>query len=121
MRFNPLGVVGRDGKRATRLCPCGYLGDSSGKCRCTPDQVTRYRARISGPLLDRIDLQIFVPRVEREVLTASTPASTETNEQVRDRVTAARARQLARARKPNARLTPREIQRDCKLDAAGRQ
>ena len=106
---------------AMNPCPCGYLGDSSGKCRCTPDQVTRYRARISGPLLDRIDLQIFVPRVERDVLTAPTPAVSETSEQIRRRVIAARARQIARAQKPNARLTPKEVQRDCKVDAAGRQ
>jgi magnesium chelatase family protein len=106
---------------AMNPCPCGYLGDSSGKCRCTPDQVTRYRARVSGPLLDRIDLQIFVPRVEREMLTAATPASGETSKQVCSRVTAARLLQITRAGKPNARLSPKEIQRDCEIDEAGRK
>src|SRR5690606_26037949 len=48
---------------AMNPCPCGYAGDSSGRCRCTPDQITRYRARISGPLLDRIDLKPEMPRI----------------------------------------------------------
>ena len=49
-------------------CPCGYLGHFSGKCRCTPDQVARYRGKISGPLLDRIDIQIEVPAPPEEDL-----------------------------------------------------
>ncbi|MGQ0501012.1 MAG: YifB family Mg chelatase-like AAA ATPase [Panacagrimonas sp.] len=102
---------------AMNPCPCGYLGDVSGKCRCTPDQVLRYRAKISGPLLDRIDLQLFVPRVEREALTATADPAMETSGAVRARVVAARGRQLARAGKPNARLAPKEIERDCELDA----
>ena len=81
----------------------------------------RYRGRISGPLLDRVDLQIFVPRVERDVLTRAVPADGDINAQVRERVMAARRRQLARAGKPNARLTAREVQRDCAADDAGRK
>lgn len=103
---------------AMNPCPCGYLGDSSGKCRCTPDQVSRYRAKISGPLLDRIDLQLFVPRVERSALTAASDTQSESSETVRARVIAARERQLSRRGKPNARLTPKDIERDCVLDAA---
>ncbi|MGQ0700659.1 MAG: YifB family Mg chelatase-like AAA ATPase [Panacagrimonas sp.] len=103
---------------AMNPCPCGYLGDVSGKCRCTPDQVSRYRSKISGPLLDRIDLQLFVPRVQREALTAAADPAMETSATVRTRVIAARERQLTRAGKPNARLTPKEIERDCVLDAA---
>ncbi|MDI3258718.1 MAG: ATP-binding protein, partial [Sinobacteraceae bacterium] len=99
----------------------GWLGDASGRCRCTPDQVARYRARISGPLLDRIDLQVFVPRVEAAALSCATPATAEASAQVRARVCAARERQLARAGKPNARLTPKELERDCQLDEAARQ
>lgn len=106
---------------AMNPCPCGYLGEDSGKCRCTPDQVGRYRGRISGPLLDRIDIQLFVPRVQREALTATPDPSTETSAVVRGRVSAAHARQMARAGRPNARLSPREIERDCALDASTRQ
>ncbi|MGQ0700670.1 MAG: ATP-binding protein [Panacagrimonas sp.] len=109
--------TGRRRKRATQPCMCGYLGDVSGRCRCTPDQVSRYRSKISGPLLDRIDLQLFVPRVEREALTAVADPAVETSATVRMRVIAARERQRARAGKPNARLTPKEIERDCVLDA----
>lgn len=104
---------------AMNPCPCGFLGDSSGKCRCTPDQGARYRAKISGPLLDRIDLQLFVPRVERAALTAAgCDAQSESSAVVRARVVAARERQLARSGKPNARLSPKDIERDCGLDAA---
>lgn len=106
---------------AMNPCPCGYLGDTSGKCSCTPDQVARYRARISGPLLDRIDLQLFVPRVERASLTAAPNVNAETSSAVRARVMAAHARQLARQGKPNARLTPKEIEKHCALDAASKQ
>ncbi len=73
----------------------------------------RYRARVSGPLLDRIDLQIFVPRVERAVLTARDAPAGEPTAAVRERVVAARQRQQARQRKPNARLAPRELERHC--------
>lgn len=106
---------------AMNPCPCGYLGDSAGKCHCSPDQVSRYRARISGPLLDRIDLQLFVPRVERETLMATADAGVESSETVRARVVAAHQRQLARAGKCNARLVPREIERDCVLDETTRK
>jgi len=100
-------------------CPCGYLGDPSGRCRCTPDQVLRYRGRISGPLLDRIDLQLFVPRIERGRL-LQVDADAESSATVRQRVSAARSRQLARQNKANALLTPRELDRHCALDAGGR-
>ncbi|MGH8504639.1 MAG: YifB family Mg chelatase-like AAA ATPase [Stenotrophobium sp.] len=98
---------------AMNPCPCGYLGDSSGKCRCTPDQVGRYRARISGPLLDRIDLQLFVPRVEAAALSVSRQPDAESSAQVRERVVRCRDIQLQRADKPNARLSVSEIERDC--------
>jgi magnesium chelatase family protein len=60
---------------AMNPCPCGYLGDPQRPCRCTPDQVRRYRGRLSGPLLDRIDLQIFVPRASPSAMLADTPTS----------------------------------------------
>ena len=98
---------------AMNPCPCGYAGDPSGRCRCTPDQITRYRARISGPLLDRIDLNLEVPRVEPAELRQA--AAGESSAVVRARVEAARTRQLARAGKPNAWLGNRETERDCAL------
>ncbi len=106
---------------AMNPCPCGYLGDSAGRCRCTPDQVSRYRGLVSGPLLDRIDLQVFVPRLEAGELLAERPPPAESSAEVRERVMQARARQLQRAGKTNAMLTPTELERDCVLDEAARQ
>ena len=106
---------------AMNPCPCGYLGDSSGQCSCTPDQVQRYRARISGPLLDRIDLQLFVPRVERKALTQDPATTAEGSDAVRTRVLRAHEIQLARQGKPNARLTPKELDTRCALAADARQ
>jgi magnesium chelatase family protein len=100
---------------AMNPCPCGYAGDVSGRCRCTPDAVARYRQRVSGPLLDRIDLKLEVPRVAQAELRES--AGGETSACVRARVVAARDRQLARAGKANAALGNREAERDCVLDA----
>jgi magnesium chelatase family protein len=105
---------------AMNPCPCGYLGDTSGRCHCTPDQVARYRGRVSGPLLDRIDLQIFVPRLEHRALTARDAAPGESSAAVRARVGAARERALSRQRKPNARLAPRELERQCPLAPSAR-
>jgi len=105
---------------AMNPCPCGHLGDNAGSCHCTPNQVLRYRARLSGPLLDRIDLQIFVPRIDRAMLTAERAPPAESSAAVRARVTAARERQLARQRKPNATLAPRELDRHCPLERAAR-
>ena len=102
---------------AMNPCPCGYFGAASGRCRCTPDQVARYRGRISGPLLDRIDLQIEVPAVPAEALQRLPDG--EPSALVRQRVGAAHARQLARQGKPNARLTTREVDAHCQPDADG--
>jgi magnesium chelatase family protein len=98
---------------AMNPCPCGHSGDPAGRCRCTPDQVSRYRSRISGPLLDRIDLKLEVPRVNHAELRSSRPG--ESSAVVRDRVVAARARQQTRAGKANAWLSNRETERDCGL------
>ncbi|MFZ4535808.1 YifB family Mg chelatase-like AAA ATPase [Propionivibrio sp.] len=102
---------------AMNPCTCGYHGDPSGKCRCTPDQVARYRNKLSGPLLDRIDLQIEVPALPAEALQKA--ADGEASATVRARVTLARERQLARQGKPNARLTTKEIDLYCQPDADG--
>ena len=102
---------------AMNPCPCGYLGHHNGKCRCTPDQVARYRGRISGPLLDRIDLQIQVPALRDDELSAA--ASGEHSATIRARVNLARQRQLDRQGKPNAQLGPSEIDAFCTPDNAG--
>ncbi len=105
------------GKRATRPCPCGYLGHYNGKCRCTPDQIARYRGKISGPLLDRIDIQIEVPAVPQEALLKQ--ADGETSVTIQARVEAARQRAMTRQNKPNAQLTVPEIDALCAPDAQG--
>lgn len=102
---------------AMNPCPCGYLGHYSGKCRCTPDQVARYRGRISGPLVDRIDLQIEVPAVAEKDLVRTTVG--EASDVVRARVEAAYSRQRERQGKPNAKLSTREIDQACVPDEAG--
>jgi magnesium chelatase family protein len=99
---------------AMNPCPCGYEGDPAGRCRCAPDAIARYRARLSGPLLDRIDLKLEMPRVALADLRNG--ASGEASAVVRARVIAARGRQLQRAGKPNAWLGNREVERDCVLD-----
>ena len=102
---------------AMNPCPCGYLGHPSGRCRCNPDQVLRYRSKISGPLLDRIDLQIDVPSLTEADMTGA--ASGEPSAAVRERVTAAAAVQTQRQGKPNNLLTPKEIDALCPPDVAG--
>jgi magnesium chelatase family protein len=95
-------------------CPCGYLGHYNGKCRCTPDQVARYRSKISGPLLDRIDIQIEVPAVPQDELLNK--ADGEASTAIQARVEIARQRQLARQDKANAQLSVTEIDDLCTPD-----
>ena len=101
---------------AMNPCPCGYLGHPNGKCRCSPDQVTRYRSKISGPLLDRIDIQIEVPALNENELTQQ--ANSEPSSAVQARVEAAFQLQLRRQAKPNSQLATKEIDALCKLDKA---
>lgn len=102
---------------AMNPCPCGYLGHPDGRCRCSPDRVARYRGRISGPLLDRIDLQVEVPALPQEELARK--AEGEASEALRKRVAAARARQVGRQGKPNVVLSGREVESFCAPDAQG--
>ena len=102
---------------AINPCPCGHYGDPRGKWRCTPDQVARYLGKLSGPLLDRIDLQIEVPALSPETLQGA-PCG-ESSTVVRARVGEAFGRQLRRQGKPNARLEPREIDAYCQPDEPG--
>jgi magnesium chelatase family protein len=99
---------------AMNPCMCGYLGHYSGRCRCTPDQILRYRSRISGPLLDRIDIQIEVPAVMVDDLARAQAG--ESSAAIRERVERARAAMTARQEKPNAKLTSSEVERYCTLD-----
>jgi magnesium chelatase family protein len=106
---------------AMNPCPCGYHGDTRGQaCNCTPDQIARYRGRVSGPLLDRLDMQIEVPAVPPALLDATASPGDESSATVRARVTAARQRQLLRQGCPNAELRPGELERHCALAAAAR-
>ncbi|WHZ19861.1 MAG: AAA+ ATPase superfamily protein YifB/ComM, associated with DNA recombination [Rhodanobacteraceae bacterium] len=105
---------------AMNPCPCGYAGDAGGRCHCTPDAIARYRGRISGPLLDRIDIMVDVPRIPLAELDAARKPDDENSATVRARVVAARAIAMQRAGKPNAALGTREIERDCALGDAER-
>ena len=100
---------------AMNPCPCGYLGDTSGRCRCSPEQIQRYRQRISGPLLDRIDLHVEVPRLPPRELQG---APGEASHAVRLRACAARAVQLGRQGDCNARLTGGDLDRHCHLQTS---
>jgi magnesium chelatase family protein len=102
---------------AMNPCPCGYHGHYNGKCRCTPDQISRYRSKISGPLLDRIDIQIEVPAVPQDDLLNK--AEGEASASIQQRVEAARQYALARQGKSNAQLTVSEIDEYCAPDAQG--
>ncbi|MDZ4142771.1 MAG: YifB family Mg chelatase-like AAA ATPase [Methylotenera sp.] len=104
---------------AMNPCPCGYLGHYNNKCRCTPDQVSRYKAKISGPLLDRIDLHIEVPALKEDELISVNES--EHSHAVRARVESARAKQLSRQGKPNNLLGTKEIEQFCVADEAGLQ
>jgi magnesium chelatase family protein len=99
---------------AMNPCPCGMSGDESGRCICSAEQIQRYRNRVSGPLLDRIDIQIEVVRPKKSIL--STPAGKiESSEKVRERVIESRRTQELRNGKPNALLTNSDLTRFCKI------
>ncbi|GAA5484828.1 competence protein ComM [Haloferula sargassicola] len=104
---------------ALNPCPCGYYGDSKRECRCSPRQIENYRQRISGPLLDRIDLHVEVPLVDFRELSSGT--SGEKSAAIRSRVMAARRGQLERFKgsstKTNAAMTPRQVRAWCCLDS----
>jgi magnesium chelatase family protein len=101
---------------AMNPCPCGFYGDTTRECRCTPAIIQRYLGKISGPLLDRIDIQIEVPAVPYKELRAGEVA--ESSEDMRGRAERARAVQIARGFS-NAHMPTRMIRRMCALDASG--
>jgi magnesium chelatase family protein len=105
---------------AMNPCPCGYAGDPRGRCHCTAEQVARYRHRISGPLIDRIDIHVELMALPVEHLLGDVPAETENSATVALRVAAARQVQMQRQNKFNARLTPSEVTRFCGLQRESR-
>ena len=104
---------------AMNPCACGFLGHPRKRCRCTPDQISRYRGKISGPLLDRIDLHFEVPSVAEEDLTRASAG--ESSAQVRERAALARERQIGRQGKLNRDLTVKEVDEFCPLDDSSRR
>ena len=104
---------------AMNPCPCGYDGDGSGRCRCRPEQIKRYQDKLSGPLLDRIDLHITVPALP--IADLQNAQAGETSEQVRTRVAAAHQQQLERQKKVNNELSPSEIDKYIHLGAGEQQ
>ncbi len=110
---------------AMNPCPCGYAGDSGGRCRCTPGQVARYRRRISGPLVDRIDMHIELAPVPVEHLVPESDSQietrlAETSAAIAARVAEARCVQLRRQGELNSRLTPEQMAVHCRLDRESR-
>jgi len=111
---------------AMNPCPCGFWNDPTRECRCTPLQIQRYVGRISGPLLDRIDIHIDVPAVRFKELTGNAPSSdSESSDSIRERVIRARDRQRERFEGEgifaNAAMSPRLIRRFCRIDTEGEQ
>jgi len=106
---------------AMNPCPCGHLGEAGSDCRCTPAEVRGYRGRISGPLLDRLDMQVEVPRLTGRELEASAGARGETSAVVAARIARARRLQLARQGSCNARLADAGVRRWCRTEEAGRR
>jgi magnesium chelatase family protein len=106
---------------AMNPCPCGFWNDPTRECRCSPLQIQRYVGRISGPLLDRIDIHIDVPAVRFRELTGDAPVNTEDSAAIRKRVISARDRQLERLSTDgifsNAAMTPRLIRKFCRIDS----
>ncbi|HEY8732542.1 MAG TPA: YifB family Mg chelatase-like AAA ATPase [Candidatus Limnocylindria bacterium] len=99
---------------AMNPCPCGHAGDAGAECTCLPEAVERYRGRISGPVMDRIDLRVHVPRVPYEQLRDD--ETREPSAVVRARVCASRQRMGARGRRANAELSIADVKRHCRLD-----
>src|SRR6185503_13229706 len=106
---------------AMNPCPCGFWNDPTRECRCSPLQIQRYVGRISGPLLDRIDIHIDVPAVRFRELTGDAPVNTEDSAAIRKRVMNARERQRERLATDgvfsNAAMTPRLIRKFCRIDS----
>lgn len=106
---------------AMNPCPCGYLGHSNGRCHCTPDQIQRYRNRISGPLLDRIDMHIEVPSVPIHVMQDHSGHTEEDSQTVQQRVIKAHKTQLKRSKVANSQLNNKQVEKLCRLAKTDQQ
>ncbi|HVV69919.1 MAG TPA: YifB family Mg chelatase-like AAA ATPase [Gammaproteobacteria bacterium] len=106
---------------AMNPCPCGYFGDASNRCQCTSEQIKRYQTRISGPLLDRMDMHIRVAGLPRGALASAKDPNTENSATVRARVIQARTLQQQRCNKTNSALSPREIEQHCVISVSDQQ
>ncbi len=108
---------------AMNPCPCGFFSDPLHECRCSPQQIQKYRSKISGPLMDRIDIHVEVPAVPYKDLMIET--ASEASLDIRQRVTAARAFQTQRFSRAkiysNAQMNNRQIKKYCAIDAASSQ
>jgi magnesium chelatase family protein len=104
---------------AMNPCKCSFLGDAANpeRCRCTPAEIQRYRSKLSGPLLDRIDMHIEVPRVPQEILTAPSPESEPTSDQIRLQVEEVQSLQTSRQGCLNSKLSPKQVDKFCTLDS----
>ena len=113
------------GKKATQRCPCGFYGDPKRECRCSPNMIQKYRNKISGPLLDRIDIHLEVPAVKYKEMAGE--ATGEPSDQVRTRVENARDIQRKRfgsrngTAPCNARMTPKDLKEHCRLEEDGQE
>jgi magnesium chelatase family protein len=115
-------IGGVDGKKAMQGCPCGFFGDSTRECHCSPPQIQRYVSKISGPLIDRIDIHIEVPAVKYKELRSA--VATEDSNLVRERVLHARSRQIERFTGEkkifaNAQMPPKLIRKFCAISEDG--
>jgi magnesium chelatase family protein len=104
---------------AMNPCPCGWRGDPNGRCRCTPEIAARYMRKLSGPLLDRIDIQIEIPALSPAELSARASDTGEPSAAIAARVQQARERQITRQGKTNRELDGREVDEVCRPDNAG--
>ena len=118
-----LSLSGVYGKKATQECPCGFFNDPTRECSCTPTLIQRYISRISGPLLDRIDIHIDVPAVKYGDLSSKAPG--EASSEIRRRVTQARKIQQERFQQDkiysNAQMSPRLIRQHCEIGEDSRK
>jgi magnesium chelatase family protein len=104
---------------ASNPCPCGYYGDTKKQCTCLPGMVSRYQKRVSGPILDRIDIHIDVPSVETQKLITESKVKSETSKQIQKRVQDARNLQIKRFAgtniKSNSEMSTRDVKKFCEL------
>ena len=106
---------------AMNPCPCGFFGDDDRECQCAPMTIQKYRSKVSGPLLDRIDLHVNVPAIPVNDLVASRDDEADKDDEVIRRIAVSQHRMIERAGKVNARLEGKEVEAECRLAPSSRQ